>query len=264
MTPDIFAYAEHWFGNLTVDLSRYAVFAVSVWFVIWVVLRRPLRNRKLREATPPTRQLITEFVVSLRTVAIFSTVGLLMFGLDRAGLMTGPDTALRWGWKWGVVSLVAMVLAHDAYFYFTHRAMHHRRLFRMFHMRHHRSHNPSPFSAYSFDIAEGVVQAAFAPIWMMLIPTSWPVVGIFMIHQIARNTIGHCGYEIFPSNASGRPLFGFMTTVTHHDLHHSQGRYNYGLYFSWWDRWMGTEHPEYLNHYAAAVGHRTPTQAAVA
>jgi sterol desaturase/sphingolipid hydroxylase (fatty acid hydroxylase superfamily) len=31
----------------------------------------------------------------------------------------------------------------------------------------------------------------------------------------------------------------------HHDLHHSEGRHNFGLYFTWWDRMMGTEHPDY-------------------
>ena len=255
-------YAQHWVSNLSYDLSRYALFAIAVWLFIWVLLRHPLRHRKLREATPAARQLLTEFFVSLRTVAIFSTVGLLMFSLERAGLAPGPALALRLGWSWGIASLVLMVLAHDAYFYWSHRAMHDPRLFRAFHRRHHRSHNPSPFSAYSFDLAEAAVMAAFVPIWMLLVPTSWPVVGLFMLHQIIRNTIGHCGYELFPANAEGAPLLGFMTTVTHHDLHHAQAGWNYGLYFSWWDRWMGTEHPEYLARFAAASGRRPELRSA--
>ena len=47
----------------------------------------------------------------------------------------------------------------------------------------------------------------------------------------------------------GSPLLRYVTTTTHHDLHHSSGRYNYGLYFTWWDRWMGTEHPEYVRRF---------------
>ena len=31
----------------------------------------------------------------------------------------------------------------------------------------------------------------------------------------------------------------------HHDMHHAGGRWNYGLYFTWWDRIGRTEHPEY-------------------
>lgn len=257
------AFAEHWIGNLSYDLSRYAMFAVAVWLTIWVILRRPLRNHKLREVTPPARQLLVEFAVSLRTVAVFSTVGLVMFLLERAGVVDGAARASSWGWGWGIISFALMVIAHDTWFYFTHRAMHDPRLFRRFHRRHHRSHNPSPFSAYSFDIGEAVVQAAFVPVWMVLVPTSWPVVGLFMLHQLARNTIGHCGYELFAARADGRPLIGFLTTVTHHDLHHGGGaRWNYGLYFTWWDRWLGTEHPEYLARFAATAARRRTGQSA--
>ena len=33
--------------------------------------------------------------------------------------------------------------------------------------------------------------------------------------------------------------------MTHHELHHEKGGGNFGLYFTWWDRLMGTEHVEY-------------------
>ncbi|MCI3132821.1 sterol desaturase family protein [Phenylobacterium aquaticum] len=258
LSSTLTTYGQHWLSNLSYDLSRYAMFAIAVWFVIWVLLRGPMAGRKLREATPGARQLVTEFAVSMRTVAIFSTVGLLTFSLERAGFLPGPQIAARLGWGWAVASLVLMILGHDAYFYWTHRLVHHRRLFRTFHRRHHRSNNPSPFSAYSFDLAEAALQAAFAPLWLLIVPTAWPVVGLFMLHQIARNTLGHCGYEVFPSTANARPLLGFMTTTTHHDLHHAQAGWNYGLYFTWWDRWMGTEHPDYLARFAAASGRRLP------
>ena len=37
-----------------------------------------------------------------------------------------------------------MLLIHDTYFYWTHRIMHHPKLFNLFHLLHHRSTNPSP------------------------------------------------------------------------------------------------------------------------
>ena len=48
-------------------------------------------------------------------------------------------------------------------------------------------------------------------------------------------------------------MFDWITTVTHHDLHHAQAGWNYGLYFTWWDRMMGTEHPRYYEKFAEAV-----------
>ena len=243
--------AGQWLASMGIDVARYVIFAVAVWLALWVVLRGVLRGRKIREETPPARQLAVEFLVSIRSIAIFSTIGVSMFVLERAGLLPGPALASHWGLVWGLASLVLMVIAHDAYFYWTHRLMHDPRLFRRMHRRHHRSHNPSPFTAYSFDLAEAAVLASFVPLWMILVPTPWPVVGLFMLHQIVRNTLGHSGYELMPENRNGRPVLGFLTTTTHHDLHHAEAGWNYGLYFTWWDRMMGTEHPDYLARFAS-------------
>ncbi|MBJ3778605.1 sterol desaturase family protein, partial [Acuticoccus mangrovi] len=36
-----------------------------------------------------------------------------------------------------------------------------------------------------------------------------------------------------------------VVCVTFHDMHHSTYNYNYANHFSFWDRVMGTLHPEY-------------------
>jgi sterol desaturase/sphingolipid hydroxylase (fatty acid hydroxylase superfamily) len=260
MSSTLSAFLDSWLRSTQMDVTRYVAFAVGVWFVLWVVLAIPLAGRKIRSEQPPIRQLLIEFACSIRSVMIFSTVGLLTFGLFRAGLLPGPYIARSWGPVWFWTSLVLMIIAHDAWFYWTHRLIHDRRLFRTFHRRHHRSNNPSPFTAYSFDLGEAAINALFVPLWMMIVPTQWPVAGLFMLHQIVRNTIGHSGYELFPARRDGRPLLPWLTTVTHHDLHHAQAGWNYGLYFTWWDRWMGTENPNYLTRFAEATRSKRPTK----
>lgn len=257
---DVFleALAQRWVTSMIADLTKYAIFAIGFWFVLWVALKGLMRSRKIRTETPPARQLVLEFLVSLRTVAVFSSVGLIPFVLERAGWLHSHQAGLALGPVWFWVCLALMIVAHDAYFYWAHRTMHDPRLFRRFHRRHHLSHNPSPFTAYSFDIGEAAVMAAFVPIWVILVPTPWPVVGLFVLHQIVRNTMGHSGYELFPAGRDGKPMFDWLTTVTHHDLHHAEARWNYGLYFTWWDRWMGTEHPQYYARFARAVQKREP------
>ncbi|QGZ94007.1 sterol desaturase family protein [Terricaulis silvestris] len=244
--------AEHWLKFIQTDLTRYAIFAIGVWLVLWVVLAAVLRGRKIRDTRPPARQMVTEFAVSLRSVAIFSTIGLIPWLLERAGWLHGSEIASQWGPVWFWACLALMVVAHDTFFYWVHRLMHRPQLFRTWHRRHHKSHNPSPFTAYSFDLGEAAVMGVFVPIWVVAVPTPWTVVGLFMLHQIVRNTLGHSGYELMPARSDGRPMFDWLTTTTHHDLHHAQG-YNYGLYFTFWDRLMGTEHPEYHARFAAAV-----------
>jgi sterol desaturase/sphingolipid hydroxylase (fatty acid hydroxylase superfamily) len=250
---DTAAFATQWLMNVQTDLTRYVIFAVGVWFVLWIALAKPLAGRKIRPDTPKPKQLVIEFGASLRSITIFSTIGLSTFALESFGLLPGPRIAAEWGVAWAWASMALMIVGHDAYFYWTHRLIHDPRLFRTFHRRHHKSNNPSPFTAYSFDIGEAVIQASFVPLWMLVVPTQWWVVGIVMLHQIVRNTLGHSGYELFPARRDGRPLLDFLTTTTHHDIHHAQAGYNYGLYFTWWDRLMGTEHPDYYARFAAAT-----------
>jgi sterol desaturase/sphingolipid hydroxylase (fatty acid hydroxylase superfamily) len=241
-----------WWSNLVVNAARYAAFAVATWLVLCVLLKSRLSGRKIREQSPGWRQMAVEFVFSLRSVAIFATSAVVMTALWRLGAYPLSDRANDWGVGWMLVSLLLMIVGHDAYYYWTHRAMHRTAAFRL-HRRHHLSGNPSPFTAYSFDMAEAGLMTSFVVLWPLVMPTPWAVLAPFIVHQLVRNTLAHAGYELMPATADGRPKFDVFTTATHHDLHHQQAGSNFGLYFTWWDRWMGTENPDYHAAFARAV-----------
>jgi sterol desaturase/sphingolipid hydroxylase (fatty acid hydroxylase superfamily) len=251
---------SHWLSSVQHDTARYAIFAIGTWFLIWVVLAYPLRNRKIRTNSPPLKQMAIEFLFSIRSVAVFATVSLSITFFEHLGWVHGPDIARNLGSigtpVWALVSFIGMVIGHDAWFYWTHRLVHHPKMFKNFHRRHHKSHNPSPFTAYSFDIGEAAMQASYVVLWTLIVPTIWPVISAYVIFQVARNSIAHCGYELFPATKDGRPMFDWLTTVTHHDLHHARAGYNYGFYFTFWDRVMGTEDPTYHEAFARVVSQR--------
>lgn len=250
MSDALLMLAHMWWRELEPTLTRYALFAIAVWLVLWILLAGVLRGRKIREATPPPRQLAKEFAFSLRSMVVFATAGMLISLLQRAGAYPLPEIAQHWGPLWLWTSVLIGVIAHDAYIYWTHRVMHRPRLFRRLHLRHHRSNNPSPFTAYSFDVGEAVVMIGFVFLWPLVFPVPWAAMQWIMLHQIVRNTLLHSGYELMPARANGRPWLDFLTTTTHHDLHHGQAGHNYAPWFTWWDRWLGTEHPDYLARYA--------------
>jgi sterol desaturase/sphingolipid hydroxylase (fatty acid hydroxylase superfamily) len=87
----------------------------------------------------------------------------------------------------------------------------------------------------------------FVPMAMALLPLHPVALFVFLAIMIIRNAMGHSGVEFHPIGWVDSPLDA-LTTVTHHDLHHQKLHGNYGLYFTWWDRWMGTE----LSGYKAA------------
>ena len=260
LTSLLYLYAEV-FGA---DLLRYVVGAGGVFVIVNLCLAARLANQKIRTTGPVSGQILRELTASLRTVAIFAAVGTAIGLGSRLGIIEIYREIAEYGWGYFAFSIIFLIVAHDAWFYWSHRLLHHRSLFRRLHRLHHRSHNPTPFTSYSFDIGEAVINAAFLPLILLLLPAHPVALFVFVTHMILRNAIGHCGIEVFPAGSKGKPLIGWLTSVTHHDLHHSHGRWNMGLYFTWWDRWMGTEHPDYLDRFAEVAPRATPAMVRIA
>jgi len=228
------------------DFGRYIFGAGGVFLFVWVLFKKQFQPRKIRVKTPKTIQMIREFFHSVKTVVIYALVGTTVFYGVNAGLMEFYTDVATYGWLYTGFSLVVIIVAHDAYFYWCHWLMHRPGVMKYIHAVHHRTLNPTPWAAYSFDIFEAAAHAAFMPLILLIMPLNVSVIMIFLTHMIIRNAMGHSGYELFPRTWAVHPFWGFLTSVTHHDMHHANGKYNMGLYFSWWDRIMGTEHPDYI------------------
>lgn len=247
--------AEHFFHVFYFDLGRYLIAAGVMTLVLWLGGRwfELYRIQQRRAASADYRR---EVLSSLRTVFVFGVTTLSTLAMRETGLVRMSLGDFSWGML--AVQTVAIILAHDAYFYWMHRAIHHRRLFRTWHLHHHKSRTPTPWAAYSFSSWEAMSEAAFVPLYLLAATTlGFEYIGfamfLFLWHMIIRNVIGHCGVEIYPRGWVDNPLTGWWNTVTHHDLHHSSSTYNFGLYFTWWDRWMGTEHPRYRAAFRAVT-----------
>jgi len=240
----------NWPDLLGSDLARYIIGAGVVFLVVNWRLAGPLAARKIRKDSAGWSQVKQEILASFRTVFILSCAGLLIGTSYMMGWLHVYENPAEMGWGYFAFSVIAIILLHDTWFYWTHRLIHDPRLFRRFHRLHHRSHNPTPWTAYAFDSGEAAINALFLPLTLLILPISFLAIFVFTSHMIIRNALAHCGYEVYPANKQGTPLFDWMTTVTHHDMHHAQAGYNYGFYFTWWDRWMGTESPEYLKEFA--------------
>jgi sterol desaturase/sphingolipid hydroxylase (fatty acid hydroxylase superfamily) len=225
--------------------ARYAVFAGLCWWLGYVLYKQRWFHRKIIARFPVSTEVRREVRYSALSMLIFAIVGGLTAELSRRG-----HTQLYWkisdhGWAWFWASIGLTILLHDAYFYWSHRLMHHRRLFPYFHRVHHLSHNPTPWAAYAFSPSEAVIQAGIFPLAAFLMPLHPFAFAIFMGWQITFNVLGHLGYEFYPRWALNSWLGRIMNTPTSHILHHEKMRGHYGIYFNLWDRLMGTNHTEY-------------------
>jgi sterol desaturase/sphingolipid hydroxylase (fatty acid hydroxylase superfamily) len=94
-----------------------------------------------------------------------------------------------------------------------------------------------------------LIQAAYLPLALALVPAHVTVIFIVMVHMMLRNALGHSGFEIYPRNAVRRWPWSWLTSTTHHHMHHERMEANFGLYFVWWDRWRGTEYMDYREQF---------------
>ena len=234
-----------WSPNLVLDVGRYVIAAGGMVLILKLFWDAGLGRRKIQARFASGSDVRREILASLRTGVLFSLTGVGIVLGAMHGVFTVYTDFETAGVGWLTISLVAIIVAHDAYFYWTHRLMHHPRLYRYFHRTHHRSVTPTPFAAYAFDVPEALLMALFTPLWLLMIPMHVLGLFLFMAFMIVRNVMGHAGVELMPRALADSRWFGWINATTHHDLHHSSFHYNYGLYFTWWDRLMGTEHPAY-------------------
>lgn len=239
------SFIEVWSGLFLFDLFRYLIPASLFFILFWVIGRHWWQHRFIQKAFPKNAQLWKEFAYSMSTVVIFSLVGYGLLAAERAGVTLIYYEISDYGYGYMFLSFAFTLIFHDFYFYWTHRAMHHKKVFKYVHRVHHESTNPSPWAAYSFHPWEALVQAMVLPAMVFILPLHPLTIFIFLTYMIIRNVIGHLGFEILPKGFTKNKWLNWNTASTHHNMHHEHFHSNYGLYFSWWDRLMKTEHAKY-------------------
>jgi sterol desaturase/sphingolipid hydroxylase (fatty acid hydroxylase superfamily) len=228
------------FALIGLHFGRYLLTAGAAWLFFFGWKRNPLTATRRLQPEPFRREdLKRELLASVVTAVLFGTLFGVVFG-GRPPLLltrTGWGAALEFcGW------LGFVVLVHDTYFYWSHRLLHHRRIFPVVHALHHRSTNPSPFAALAFHPLEAVMQVIWA-VPLVLVPIPSLVWLAFSFLAIFVNVLGHCGVEPYPLRWQQHPVLKWLNFATMHNRHHLEFEGNFGLYFSVWDRVMGTSRP---------------------
>ena len=229
-----------------VDFLRYIIAASAAYLLFWVVFIRQFEHRIIQKKRPKAKKMWMEFRYSMSTVFIFALIGTGIVMAEQAGYTQIYKDISEFGVGWFFGSIGVAILIHDAYFYWAHRLMHHPKIFKQVHLVHHCSTNPSPWAAYSFHPIEAVIEAGIFPLIIFTIPMHGIALATVLVYMISRNVIGHLGIEILPKWFMKVPFLNLHTTTVHHDLHHKNFDTNYGLYFTWWDRWFGTEDKKYV------------------
>ncbi|MBE7169790.1 MAG: sterol desaturase family protein [Williamsia sp.] len=225
--------------------GRYLVIAGLFYAIFYLWYPERWQKKKLSKRAYPPRQLKKELGWSMITSLLFSvmaTLTLLLWQKGYTRVYTGLHAS---DWYYMPLSLVLSLALQETYYYWLHRWMHLPAVFKRVHKVHHQSNLTSTFTAFSFHPLEGFLQALMLPLTLLLVPLHPVVILVQLMIMSFSSVINHLNIEIYPRYFHHNRLGKWIVGATHHSLHHIQFRYNYGLYFTLWDKWKKTESPAY-------------------
>ncbi|ADZ70198.1 sterol desaturase family protein [Polymorphum gilvum] len=256
-----------WLDTLIEFLPYYvAVYGINVflyfatgWVLVTIQNRHPERRiQQHRRGEKRRGKEIRQSVLSLTV-----TGGCLAGGIFASvkGWTFVEPLPLTW-WS-AILMFVVSVIAFDAWFYWAHRFMHTKLMYR-FHAEHHRSVAPTVWSTYSDDLVDAFVMQSYYLWAVFILPIPVEVLIVHRLWDHFNGTIGHSGFEFWASPLSRMP--SPMVCVTFHDQHHSRFKYNYANFFSFWDRVCDTIDPKYDDtvRYFEALGDKAERKRAAA
>lgn len=227
---------------LTVIIAaRYVAVAALAHWLIWRRRDGRVRGRRLNRDAPKASVIRHELRLSLLSSWIYALPAAFAFeAWRRGGSLVYLDVG-RYGVAWLFVSGALYLAIQDTYYYWLHRLMHGRALFRVVHAGHHRSRQPTPYASFAFDWAEAALNAWLLPALVFVIPIHPAVILTILALATLTAVLNHAGAEVLPAWWVRGPAGAWLISATHHSVHHTHYDRNFGLYFRLWDRLMGTD-----------------------
>ena len=225
--------------------GRYVLFSVGFWWLFKVSMKDQFAHRAVQTRPRKPGQDRREIGWSIVTSLIFTAIALGVIMAYQEGYTRIYTDINAYPLLWYPASIVLVLLIHETYYYWLHRWMHWPGVYRWVHKTHHDSITTSPWTAFSFHPTESTLQAIVIPALTFVLPLHISAVGIILTIMTVSSAINHLNTEIYPRDFNKHWLGRWLIGATHHGLHHSQFRFNYGLYFTFWDKWMKTESPDF-------------------
>jgi Delta7-sterol 5-desaturase len=216
-------------------LARYFILAGGINFLL---------SRLPDYATPPRStsadihlSMLSSVIFALGAAAVMSAYDL---GITR--LYTNVNQYPLWylGLSYGGV-----IVLQDTYFYFLHRAFHHPSRFHWWHEGHHRSRPPTAWTSFAFDLPESIAHLLFLAGIIFIIPLHFITLIAVLSTMTVWAVVNHLELDSLPTNFPHHWCGRWFTGPAHHAIHHRQYNFHYGLYFTFWDRQLGTQAPNY-------------------
>ena len=233
---------EIFFILLIVAAAKFLLVFTLPYFLCWKLIPYKFRKYKIQTIERQKPQIPLELRYSLSTLLIQTLIFLLIYWMNQKNHLDIYSGFGSRGYLPELMAFVAYFVFYDAYFYWTHRLLHQSWFYKNVHVVHHMSLNPTPFASYSFHPIEAFIsQLYFFPL-LYFSAVSFEMLIVLVVLTDIGNLAGHLGYDFTPKFMWKSRWGKWLTTPTHHNLHHQFSKANYGLYWRGWDELCKTLH----------------------
>ena len=150
------------------------------------------------------------------------------------------------GWGWLIISFLLYLAITETLIYWTHRALHVGPLYTYIHNPHHSFKVTTPWVGVAFNPLDSFAQALPHHLCVFL----FPVHGGLYLGMVAFVTL----WAVMIHDRVSFVRWGGINYTGHHTLHHWYSDYNFGQFFTFWDRIGGT----YLSPESERVAREIP------
>lgn len=157
------------------------------------------------------------------------------------------------------VFLGAHIFIVEPVYYWYHRILHFKSLYKHHHQYHHLSTTTTPNTSFTFTILERLSYTILfsIPITTALLLNVLSIYGfvIYLLIFDIINALGHLNFEVFGKGFANSKLRYFIYSASYHSQHHSKFRKNYALFMPIYDHIFNTYEPSSDEIFKSALAH---------
>lgn len=228
-------------------LTLYFITAVGGWLLYFsmaalsYIFLFDKRYKKHPNYLP--NQVLLEIAYASKSIPFMAIFAVPIFVLEVRGYgrlymdLDNPNANFLGMSNWGFIALsvVSFLMFTDCLIYWIHRWLHHRLVYKYIHKPHHKWKVPTPFASHAFHPIDGFLQSLPYHIYPFIFPLHKVVYLILFVFVNVWTVSIHDGDYRVPDLV--KP---FINGAAHHTDHHVFYKYNYGQFFTLWDRIGGS------------------------
>ena len=139
------------------------------------------------------------------------------------------------GWSFVALSVAWFLMVTEFLIYWTHRGLHNKLVYKYIHKPHHKWKVPTPFASHAFNPVDGFIQSVPYHVYTFIFPLhKFLFLALFVFVNVWTLLIHDGDYRV------PECLRPYINGAAHHTEHHLYYFYNYGQYFTLWDRIGGS------------------------